>query len=149
MEESALEHYLHEQIPASRLLQVGVKACSCERVELIAPLDVNINHKNTAFGGSLSTLAILAGWSLIFMRLQGIRNEIVIQDSEMSFLKAATSDFYAVSVYEESASWTKFNRLFDKRGKGRIVVNSEVFCDDEVVARFTGTYVAFNKEFGL
>lgn len=147
MEEIALETYLHEQIPASKLLQVGVKACSCERVELVAPLDVNINHKNTVFGGSLSALAILTGWSLIFMRLEETRNEIVIQESSMLYVKAATGDVSAVSSYEESISWAKFNRSFYRRGKGRILVKSNVFCEGHIVASFNGTYVAFNKEF--
>lgn len=146
MEVKELEKYLYEQIPASKLLEVGVKYCSSSKIELKAPLAPNINHKNTVFGGSLSVLAILAGWSLVYMRLEGIRNEIVIQQSTMSYLKAAKGAFTAVSVYEDSAVWSKFNRSFTKRGRGRIQVESNVFCKGEVVASFQGTYVAFNKE---
>lgn len=146
MKPEELEKYLHEQIPASKLLEVHVKACSKEKVELTAPLAPNINHKNTAFGGSLSTLAILAGWSLVFMRLRGVKNEIVIQESNMSFLKPAHGDFYAVSVCEESKEWERFDKLFQKRGIARIHVESKVFCNGEVVADFAGNYVAFKKE---
>ena len=147
LEVKELEDYLHEQIPASKLLEVGVKFCSNSEVQLVAPLAPNINHKNTVFGGSLSVLAILAGWSLVYMRLEGIRNEIVIQESSMSYLKAANGEFYATSSYEESNKWEKFNRTFTKRGKGRIQVKSNIHCNGEIVATFQGTYVAFNKEF--
>lgn len=147
LESKALKDYLHKQIPASKLLEVDVKSCSNLEVELVAPLAPNINHKNTVFGGSLSVLAILAGWSLLYMRLKGIRNEIVIQESSMSYLKAAVGEFYAISTYKESPQWEKFNRSFNKKGKGRIQVESNILCNGEVVATFRGTYVAFNKEF--
>ena len=148
MKSKQLEDYLHEQIPASKLLGVGVRTCSAVEVELVAPLSPNINHKDTVFGGSLSVLAILAGWSLIYQRLEGVRNEIVIQESSMSYLKAAKGEFCAISVYKDSEQWERFWRLFSKRGKGRIQVESRVYSGDEVVAHFHGTYVVFNKEFG-
>ena len=144
----ALASYLHQQIPASRLLEVGVQHCSENAVELQAPLEPNINHKNTAFGGSLAVLAILAGWSLVFMRLNGVKNEIVIQQSAMSYLKAVNGPFTATSLYQPSAAWTKFERSFERRGRGRIQVESRVFCGDEIVANFSGTYVAFNMSLG-
>ncbi len=146
MDPRILEDYLHDQIPASKLLGIGVQTCSDTEVRLVAPLAPNVNHKNTVFGGSLSALAILAGWSLVYMRLKGIRNEIVIQESSMSYLKAAKGKFYAISTYEESAQWEKLSRAFALRGKGRIQVESNVICNDEIVATFQGKYIAFNKE---
>lgn len=146
MDSKALERYLHEQIPASQRLEIGVTSCSEAAVELIAPLLPNINHKNTVFGGSLSVIAILAGWSLVYMRLKGIRNEIVIQESSMSYLKAANGEFCAKSNYQPSVQWDKFSRTFQQKGKGRIQVASQIFCCGELVATFQGTYVAFNKD---
>lgn len=140
-----LEKYLHDQIPASLALGIGVKNCSSTLVELVAPLSINLNHKNTAFGGSLSVIAILAGWSIVFLRLQGSKNEIVIQESEISYLKAAKGDFSAISTYEETPQWSRFMKSFNRRGKGRVVVASDVYSNDEIVARHTGTYVAFKN----
>lgn len=144
MESKELEEYLHEQIPASKLLEVRVNSCGELEVELAAPIEPNINHKNTIFGGSLSVLAILAGWSLLYMRLKGTKNEIVIQASSMSFLKAANGEFQAICSYDESPQWDKFIRSFTKRGKGRIQIESNILCKGEIVASFLGTYVAFN-----
>jgi len=144
--EKELEEYLHTQIPASKPLEIGVESCSSSEIKLTAPLEPNINHKDTVFGGSLSVIAILAGWSLVYMRLNGIQNEIVIQESAMSYLKAARGSFSAISSYEETANWLRFDRSFTKRGRGRIQVESKVMCEGECVATFKGTYVAFNKE---
>ena len=140
-----LEAYLHEQIPASKLLSIGVSTCSSDEVELIAPLSVNLNHKSTAFGGSLSVIAILAGWSLVYMRIRSIRNEIVIQDSHMSYLSAVTSDFSARSRYEPNPQWDRFDKLLHRHGKGRVEIKTDVFCQEKLVAVHIGTYVAFKK----
>ncbi|WP_029236016.1 YiiD C-terminal domain-containing protein [Vibrio coralliilyticus] len=147
MKEHELESYLHAQIPASKALKMGVTSCSQQKVELSAPLEPNINHKNTAFGGSLSVIAILAGWSLVYMRLNGVHNEIVIQESAMTYLKPAHGPFTATSFYKDSTDWSTFHRAFARRGRGRINVSSDILCGDEVVATFQGTYVAFSKEF--
>ena len=148
MDTEQLESYLHEQIPASALLQIRVKSCSERKVELLAPLHPNINHKNTVFGGSLSMLAILSGWSLVFMRLAGTHNEIVIQQSRISYLRPAKTDVTATSGFEAPAQWHRFERSFERKGKARIVISSDILCDGEIVAVHDGTYVAFNREYG-
>ena len=146
MQPSDLEKYLHEQIPASSKLEISVKNCSDTQVELVAPLSTNLNHKNTAFGGSLSVIAILAGWSIVFLRLQGTKNEIVIQESSISYLKAVKGDFSAISTYEDSPKWVKFTNSFSRHAKGRVLVLSNVYCRGEIVAKHKGLYVAFNRQ---
>jgi len=143
MDTKQLESYLHQQIPASALLHIRVKSCSERKVELLAPLHPNINHKNTVFGGSLSMLAILAGWSLVFMRLADTDNEIVIQQSRISYLRPAMTDVSATSTFEQTLQWDRFQRAFVNKGKGRISVPANIVCSGEVVAVHQGTYVAF------
>ena len=146
MDTKQLESYLHQQIPASALLQIRVKSCSERKVELLAPLHPNINHKNTVFGGSLSMLAILSGWSLVFMRLAGTHNEIVIQQSKTSYLRPAMTEVTAISRFEAASQWDRFRRSFDSKGKARISITSDIVCDGEIVAVHEGSYVALNKD---
>lgn len=63
MIEADLQAYLHRQIPLSAAMQVSVVSATLDSVVLSAPLAPNINHKYTAFGGSVSALGILAAWS--------------------------------------------------------------------------------------
>lgn len=141
-----LEKYLHEQIPASLALGISVKDCSKDQIELMAPLSANLNHKNTAFGGSISVIAILAGWALVFLRLQGMQIEIVIQDSAISYLQAVKSDFSAISNYNESLQWSRLIPALKRHGKGRVLIQSDVYCNGEIVAQHSGSYVAINKQ---
>ena len=66
----ALARYLHEHMPLTRALGVSVLAAGQQGVNLAAPLAANINHQSTAFGGSLASLAILAGWSWVWVHLR-------------------------------------------------------------------------------
>lgn len=143
MQPEELAIYLHEQIPITAAMRVSVLRCSIEEVALQAPLAANTNHKRTAFGGSVSTLAILSAWSLLFMRLQGQGNEIVIQENRTFYLRSITDDFTAVARHTDTAGWQRFERAFQRHGRARIRLSSRVFSNEAPVAEFEGRYVAF------
>ncbi|MGE3318012.1 MAG: YiiD C-terminal domain-containing protein [Candidatus Berkiella sp.] len=49
-----IQHYLSEHIPITQALGIKVELLSDNEVIVSAPLDHNINHKKTVFGGSLT-----------------------------------------------------------------------------------------------
>ena len=49
-----VEDYLHQHIPLSLYMEVKVKQADEYGVTLQAPLEPNINHRSTVFGGSVS-----------------------------------------------------------------------------------------------
>ena len=63
-----ITRYLHDHIPITRSLGARVEHADGQSVRLWAPLAQNLNHRDTAFGGSLSSLAILSGWVLLYLR---------------------------------------------------------------------------------
>jgi len=60
-----LELLLHAEIPLSQAMQVRVLRFDRNGLVLGAALAPNLNHKKTAFGGSLNSLATLACWGLV------------------------------------------------------------------------------------
>ena len=82
-----LERYLHQQIPLSAAMGVRVRMATPERVQLAVPLAPNINHNETAFGGSAAALATLSAWALLHLRLAGagLQARLVIQRSSMEY----------------------------------------------------------------
>ncbi|MEM6800756.1 MAG: YiiD C-terminal domain-containing protein, partial [Bacteroidota bacterium] len=70
-------------------------------ITLKAPLIPNINHRSTVFGGSVSALAILAGWTLVHVNLQGLSlsSRIVIQRNSIEYLQPIDGDFIAVCPF--------------------------------------------------
>lgn len=143
-----LESYLHTHIPLSAAMQVSVVSVSPDAVTLGAPLAPNINHRSTAFGGSVSTLAILSAWSLIQLRLtsEALHTRLVIQSNRMDYDAPIESDFTATATLADVSAWPRFTKMLARKGRARIVVQSVVRCGDLVGGRFEGEFVAFRLD---
>lgn len=141
---SGLEHYLHQAIPLSRAMQVRVLGMGDECVVLGAPLEPNINHLGTVFGGSASTLATLAAWSLVHSRLQRRvpASSLVLQSSAIDYLRPMCNAFSAQAELAQGADWGLFQRTLERRGRARIAVIARLLTGDELAARFSGEFVA-------
>jgi thioesterase domain-containing protein len=140
-----LEAYLHAHIPLSAAMQVAVVSATPDAVTLSAPLAPNINHRSTAFGGSVSTLAILSAWSLVNLRLraEGLHTRLVIQSNRMDYDAPIESDFTATATLADEAAWPLFLKMLARKGRARIVVTSVVRCGEAVGGRFEGEFVGF------
>ena len=139
-----LQQYLHSHIPLSKAMSVAVVAVEHDSVTLSAPLQPNINHRETVFGGSASALAILSAWCLIQTRLsaEGIAARLVIQENTMSYDKPIAGEFLAVSQLDDSQGWERFKTMLRRKGKARISVRSELAYEGQVAGRFKGEFVA-------
>lgn len=139
-----LREYLYENIPLARAMEVGVEAAGPEPVILTAPLGPNTNHRSTAFGGSVSTLATLAGWAAVHGRLssEGRKAQVVIQSGTTDYVFPVRGAFSAVCDGLDAEQWSRLRRAFDRSGKGRAMVEVRVQVDGRSVARFEGAYVA-------
>ncbi len=142
--------YLHEHIPLTRHLGAVVEAYDGASIRLAAPLAPNLNHRATAFGGSLSALAILSGWTLLHLNLRarGIDARLVIQRSAFDFDEAVEGDFSATSTLPAAADWERFLATLGRRGRARIHVRGTVRTAAAAAAGGTheGAYVAIRLD---
>jgi thioesterase domain-containing protein len=139
-----LEEYLHEHIPLSCAMAVSVDSVERDRVVLRAPLQPNINHRETAFGGSMSALAILAAWSLLYTRLrtERVAVRLVIQRNTMDYEHPIAGEFTAIATLTAEVAWHKFVRTLASRRKARIAVGATLEHAGIVAGYFTGDFVA-------
>lgn len=142
-----LRRYLYEQIPLARAMEVEVLDPGPAPVVLSAPLEPNMNHRATAFGGSVSALATLAGWAAVHGRLreEGRSAQVVIQRGTMEYLLPVTHPFRAVCEGIAEAEWRRLHRALERSGKGRARLDVHVQVDGGTVGRFEGTYVAIRS----
>jgi thioesterase domain-containing protein len=142
---AALERYLNTHIPISADLGIGVADLADWGVRLTAPLEPNINHRSTVFGGSIYSLAVLAGWSLLHERQQrlGYDDRVVVQRSEVEYLHAADGDIEAICPLPPPERWVRFDRVRERSGRARIKLGVEVHARGRIVALMRGVYVAF------
>lgn len=146
MSPADLQQYLHEHIPLSNAMSVKVVSVGFDTVTLSAPLQPNINHRETVFGGSASALAILSAWCLVHTRLksEGVASRLVIHQNTMSYDKPITGEFTAVSRLLDNELWPRFKAMLHRKGKARISVTAELIFQGEVTGRFTGEFVALD-----
>lgn len=143
-----LEAYLHAQIPLSKALGVSVTSVSTDSVRVMAPLEPNLNHRGTVFGGSASAVAVLAAWSLLHLKVlsAGLTAQLVIQRNTMDYDRPINDAFAARSELTDPPRWERFRRTLERRGRARISVDSVLTCGDEVAGRFSGEFVALVTE---
>ena len=144
MTPAALQSYLHDHIPLSKAMEVGVVSMADNAVILSAPLGPNINHRETVFGGSASAVAILACWSLLHLRLTaaGLESRVVIQRNEMDYLAPISGDFTARSYFEAGANWDGFVKMLGRKGRARISIGAVLEFEGREAGRLTGEFVA-------
>lgn len=139
-----VEAYLHEHIPLSRAMGVSVQSVTHDRVVLWAPLEPNINHRGTVFGGSAGALAILAAWTLLHVRLRGEGHhvQLVVQRQAMSYELPIQGCFLATSVVPGEDAWSRFTTTLRRRRRARIRTTSSLESNGQTVGRFEGDFVA-------
>lgn len=146
MTETELETYLHDHIPLSRAMAVRVISITDQQLTLAAPLAPNINHRDTVFGGSAASVATLAAWSLLHLRLvaAGQPSRVVIQHSTMDYLAPIAGDFTATATLD--GDWDSFLRMLTRRGRARIALRAELDYEGNKAGQFQGDFVAFGKD---
>ena len=140
-----LESYLHEHIPLSKAMEVSVAEASPRHVVLRAPLALNINHRDTVFGGSASAVAILAAWSMLHVRLtaEGLGSRLVIQRNTMDYLAPMDGAFAAVAEAPADDVWQPFVRMLQRKGVGRIAQVAVLRYQGQPAGRLMGEFVAW------
>jgi len=139
-----ITRYFHEAIPLTRALGLEVASWDGTSVSLSAPLEPNHNHTDTAFGGSISSLAILAGYCLLHLTLleRNISGRILIGSTSCEFLRPIDADFAATARAPEPAVMDEFLGNLQRKRRGRLEIASEVHCHKVLSARHSGVYVA-------
>jgi thioesterase domain-containing protein len=139
-----LEQLLHQDIPLTQALGLGVSSWDGSELHLSLPLAANLNHKSSMFGGSLYCGAVLAGWGWLHLRLReaGVTDgHIVIQQGQIDYLQPVLGDALAACSAPPAAQWDKFLALYQRRGLGRLNLHSRIFAGDVEAVRFSGQYV--------
>ena len=138
------ERYLHAQIPLTQAMAISVMRVDDQSVRLRAALAPNLNHQQSAFGGSIATLAITAAWAYVHVRLrrEGCASTVVIQRNSVDFLAPARNDIEAYCAAPTVSQWLRFLDVLKRKGKARIDMHAVVEAGDLLVARFEGRYIA-------
>lgn len=136
-----LEAIIHHLIPISVAMGVRVKTFDGSLLELTAPLQPNINHQSSAFGGSLTAISALTGWGMVQLqlgRLQQIGNTVV-SHSEATFLKPVRSELLCRSTLPDSMD--EFERDLSSTGRAELFLMTEVVTEEGIAMTTSNRFV--------
>ena len=149
MTPSTLQSFILDQIPLVEALEVSIVRVNRDLAELTAPLDPNRNHLGTAFGGSLSTILILAGYSWLYNAIEsrGKKCHVVLQTSRVEYLRPVRETITAIARAPEPAAFEKFLEAYDGKGTGRITIEATIETASGetasgIACKFSGDFVA-------
>ncbi|MBT8402504.1 MAG: thioesterase domain-containing protein [Gemmatimonadetes bacterium] len=139
-----LQRMLQDHIPLAREMGAEVQRWTGDVLELTAPLEPNLNHHGTFFGGSASALGILAGWSLVHLSCleAGLDAEVVIQRVAVRYVAPAPGPVMARSYRPDPTAWRRFEAGYRRHGLARLRVRVELHCGGLQIARLETAYAA-------
>jgi thioesterase domain-containing protein len=145
MSTRGLEAFLHEKIPLTRAMGLHVAESSAKRLVLEAPLDKNVNHLGTAFGGSLHALPTLACYASLWtlLREAGIDGHVVVKRSQATYRAPVTGTLRAVCIRPPAALVKEFIADLRRHKKARMELTAIVEgARGKSAVDFSGSFVA-------
>jgi thioesterase domain-containing protein len=136
------EDFFYQQIPITRRMGVRIASYDGRQLTLTAPLSLNHNHLGTAFGGSLSAIATLAGYGLLWLELRDRACHLVIRESSLSFRRPVRKEIVAICRRPDPKLLREFKEAFAQRGRARIGLDVTIEEDGLVAVHFQGVFVA-------
>ncbi len=143
----AFEHFLHEMIPLAKAMDVGVELSDDQKLVLTAPKEPNRNSLNTAFGGSLVSLATLAGYGVVWelMRDSGVTGKpqwhIVVKESRAAYRRPVIGDLRAICERPAQAAIAEFKEALARYGKAKLKLKASIVEDGNVAVDVTAAFV--------
>jgi thioesterase domain-containing protein len=151
MERLDLQEYIYKEIPIVKknafiVEQVGEGPYHRVR----ARLKDHVNHRNTAFGGSLSTALILCSWASVhgILESRGIGDgSVVIQTQRVEYRKPVNADFTAEITPLGDEEINRFIVMLEKFGKSRLTIEARVTQEGDPANRasFEGIFVVVRE----
>lgn len=149
-----LTQHFYTKIPISRDLGIQVIETSALHAKVLVSLAPNLNHVQTAFGGSLYAAAALSCYALfqsIAYGAGGFSDELVIQEGRIQYLAPVAKDFEVESRLDSANESKVFVETLRRHGKARLLLKAVVREQGSslVAARFEGTYVYRGPKTGV
>lgn len=145
MAPAELEKFLHAKIPLTAAMGIRVIQTGPRRLILEAPLEPNINHLGSVFGGALHTLPTLACYAALWTLLVegGVDGHVIVQRSHAHYRQPVRATFRAVCARPPPGLAAEFLADLRRFGKARMDLESVVEgAAGSNAVEFHGSFVA-------
>lgn len=140
-----LENIFRDKIKLYEHLGIEILEATSDKAHFRVSLEKNLNHKGTAFGGSLYAAGVMAAYALILAGLKqhGISTDnIVISKGEISYLRPVDSDFEVLATFSSEEQGEKFYSEINTNKRAKEIVKVQILGEGgSLRALLSGTFV--------
>ena len=140
-----LQSFLHEKIPLTQAMSIRVVTTGPRKLVLEAPLEPNVNHLGSAFGGALHALPTLACYAALWTLLRegGVDGHVVVKKSYAHYRQPVRGAFQAVCERPPPGIAAEFMDDLRRHKKARMDLEAIVPAPDgKPAVEFHGSFVA-------
>ena len=138
----ALKNFVINTLALAVAMDIKIESYDGSRLVLSAPLEKNINDKNTAFGGSLYVLNVMTCWGMVYIKCRenGVdMPNIVVSHAEIDYM-APVPDKTIVATCEVTDEFDGFIEYYRNNGRSRVELQSSVTGAGNTAVVFKGKY---------
>jgi len=134
--------WLGEAIPMVPALGIREMRRDGEVLTWALSLTPSLNDKGTGFGGALTAQTTLLGWcwTTLWLRRHGLVRDVVVAEATQRFLAPVTGDYRLICEPESAEGPEALAERLAQRGKGRIPLVQQLWCDDTLCLEARGDY---------
>lgn len=142
-----LTAFFHEHLPLIKHMELELESYDGQSLILTAPLEPNINDKQTAFGGSLYNVAVMTCWGMAFLKTQeyNIDCNQVVTRANIEYKSPVRGTIRAICKAPEQAVIDKFIGNYKARGKAKIDLAATITCGGKTAVNFEGQYAILKE----
>lgn len=152
-----LKQFFIDHLPITQFMGLEVESYDGDTLILTAPLEPNINDKQTAFGGSLYNTAVMACWGMIYLKTQekNIQCNQVVAEGSMKYIAPVDGRIRAICHAPSEEELIAFFDHFERKGKARIGLEAAIYNDTCVMkidpetkpsVKFSGQYAILKSK---
>ena len=137
-----LQDFLHQQLPLTAAMQVSVAKYDGLSLLLTAPLACNSNDKNTAFAGSISSLATVCGWGALMVWAKDHYDDcqVAVTHADIQYKKPINTDFWAKALLPNPEVLAHMQKTLSHKGRIRAQLYIEVGDENGVCSTQIAEY---------
>lgn len=139
-----LENRFYKEIPMTKMMGLKLELLSDKELISTIPIDININDKGTAFGGSTNSLAIISGWfvcTIIAKKLNLEDTMIAIIKNNSSFRAPITKDLVCHTFLPTQEEIEKIAKKIEEKGSASLKLNAHIIEDEKICFDCESIYV--------
>ncbi len=145
--ESKLQDFFKSHLPITQFMEMDVESYDGKTLVLHAPLNPNINDKQTAFGGSLYNASVMACWGMLYLKTleANITCNQVVTKGSIEYKAPVKGDIRAICHAPDETELAKLMKAFKDKGRARLTLQATIECSGKIAVEFEGTYAILSN----